>query len=75
MSAKSPDSDIDIPMTSGGFAAPVEPGDEDPHAVSNNAVTKDAGTAQLERVAVLAMACPLSYVAGYVAPMMGTLLP
>src|SRR5258708_38092082 len=60
MSAKSPDSDMESAMTNGGCAPPVEPGDEDPHAVSNNAATKHAGTPQPDRLAVLAMACPLS---------------
>jgi hypothetical protein len=75
MSAKSPDSDIDIPITNGGFAPPAEPVDEDPHAASNNAAAKNAGTAQPDRPAVLAMASPWFHVIGYIAPVVGTLLP
>jgi hypothetical protein len=59
--AKSPDSDIDAPISSGGFEAVLLPADpavaEDPHAASNSAAAKHAGTAQPDRPAVLAMAC------------------
>jgi hypothetical protein len=61
MSAKSPDSDIDIPMTRGGLAALFEdPLADVEHAASSSAPAKNVGPAQLERLAVLAMACPLS---------------
>jgi hypothetical protein len=48
-------------MTSGGLAALFEdPFADVEHAASSSALAKHVGTAQLQRLAVLAMACPLS---------------
>jgi len=47
-------------MTIGGLAALFEdPLAEVEHAASSSALAKHVGTAQPERLAVLAMACPL----------------